>query len=294
MTENFIAIDWGSTQLRAWHFSQGICVDSRQQEAGITRLAGRHPREILNAITDGWQTSSPPVIMAGMIGSNQGWQNVPYLPCPLPLHDLAHHLCQVDASTWIVPGVNILNEHECNIMRGEETQLAGAWQLAPASLYILPGTHCKWVEIDKGCLTRFKTVMTGEMHHLLMTHSLIGKALPPQITDRNAFIHGIECGLNDSEILPRLFEIRAAWVVGKLAQDEVGERLSGLLIGAEIAQMQRIYRPHHGQRIVIVGGDALAKRYQTALDLIAIPSEIVSGEAAFLQGIRSIIHARFN
>lgn len=292
MTENYIAVDWGSTHLRAWHVREGICVDSRQKEAGITRLAGRHPREILNEITDGWQASPTPVVMAGMIGSQQGWKNVPYLPCPLPLGNLAHHLCPVGNDVWIVPGVSIDNDDGCNIMRGEETQLAGAWQLAPASLYILPGTHCKWAQVDDGCLTGFKTVMTGELHHLLMTHSLIGKALPPQITDRHAFMVGLEHGLNDTELLPHLFDIRAAWVLGKLAQHVVSERLSGLLIGAEIAQMQRIYRTDSGQRIVIVGGEQLAMRYHTALSQIDIDAEIVSGEAAFQQGIRSIINAR--
>lgn len=292
MTENFIAIDWGSTHLRAWHFSQGICVDSRQQEAGITRLAGRHPREILNAITDGWQTSSTPVVMAGMIGSQQGWQNVPYLPCPIMLDDLGRQLYPVDDATWIVPGVNIADERGVNIMRGEETQLAGAWQLAPASLYILPGTHCKWAEVDNGCLTRFKTVMTGELHHLLMTHSLIGNTLPPQIANREAFIHGLECGLQDGEILARLFETRAAWVLGKLAQDAVSERLSGLLIGAEVAQMTRLYASFAERRIVIVGGEQLALRYQTALELLGIQADIISGETAFLQGIRSMINER--
>ncbi|XPE24955.1 2-dehydro-3-deoxygalactonokinase [Shigella sonnei] len=31
-------------------------------------------------------------------------------------------------------------------MRGEETQLIGTRALAPSSLYVMPGTHCEWVQ----------------------------------------------------------------------------------------------------------------------------------------------------
>ncbi len=67
-------------------------------------------------------------------------------------------------------------------MRGEETQLIGARTLAPSSLYVMPGTHCKWVQADSQQINDFRTVMSGELHHLLLNHSLIGAGLPPQKT----------------------------------------------------------------------------------------------------------------
>ncbi len=294
MSDDYIAFDWGSTHLRAWRFQQGQCIDSCKLEAGITRLAGRHPRDIFQAVTAGWQAQKVPVIMAGMVGSNAGWHSVPYLSCPLTLNQLARHLTRIEDLAWIVPGVSVDDKGGLNIMRGEETQLLGAWQLAPSSLYIMPGTHCKWVQVEQGRLQRFKTVIAGELHHLLLNHSLIGTGLPSQATDRQAFITGLERGLQDGDILPLLFEVRAAYILGRLAQEAVSERLSGLLIGAEVAQMRRVYGSLTGQRVTIVGSPQLAARYQSALALSGITAEIVAGDTAFQQGIRCIANELAN
>ena len=46
MTSRYIAIDWGSTNLRAWLYEGDECRDSRQSEAGVTRLGGRPPQAV--------------------------------------------------------------------------------------------------------------------------------------------------------------------------------------------------------------------------------------------------------
>lgn len=288
MTTNYIAIDWGSTHLRAWRYQHGVCTDSRQQEAGITRLAGRHPRDILTSITEGWERQVP-IIMAGMVGSAQGWCNVPYLPCPLRLTDIASMLTRIEENVWIVPGVSVAGDR-CNIMRGEETQLLGAWQQVPASLYVMPGTHCKWARVEEGCLQRFSTVMTGELHHLLLKHSLIGQDLPLQITDQQIFIDALNQTLHGGDLLPRLFEVRAAYILGQQAREAVSEQLSGLLIGAEIAQMRRLYGQLEAHRVSIVASPQLGARYLTALNFLGVNADLLAGDVAFQQGIRSIVN----
>ncbi|EAT8161701.1 2-dehydro-3-deoxygalactonokinase, partial [Salmonella enterica] len=79
MTARYIAIDWGSTNLRAWLYQGDKCLESRQSEAGVTRLNGKSPDAVLAEVTTHWRDSATPVVMAGMIGSNVGWQNAPYL-----------------------------------------------------------------------------------------------------------------------------------------------------------------------------------------------------------------------
>ncbi|MBN0459527.1 2-dehydro-3-deoxygalactonokinase, partial [Pseudomonas aeruginosa] len=96
------------------------------------------------------------------------------------------------------------------VMRGEETQLLGAWQLMPAECYVMPGTHCKWVQVVGGGVRHFATAMTGELHHLLMTQSLIGKGLPAQQPDDAAFERGLEKGLAQPSLISELFVARAA------------------------------------------------------------------------------------
>ncbi|MCT4713974.1 2-dehydro-3-deoxygalactonokinase [Enterobacteriaceae bacterium H18W14] len=294
MTSGYIAIDWGSTNLRAWHYRDGVCVDSRQTAAGVTRLNGKSPQAVFDEVTHGWREQDTPVLMAGMVGSNAGWKIAPYLPCPAPFASLSQQLTPVLDKVWIIPGLSVQHDDNCNVMRGEETQLLGAKTLSPAPLYIMPGTHCKWVHADERTVQDFRTVMTGELHHLLLNHSLIGAGLPEQKESFSAFNAGLERGINDRDLLPRLFEVRAAHVLGGLPREEVSEFLSGLLIGNEAAAMTRHYALDDQQPVTLVANPSLSRRYVTALSLLGFRTKVLDGDEAFQAGIRSIANAVAN
>lgn len=291
MTSRYIAIDWGSTNLRAWLYQGERCLESRQSEAGVTRLNGHSPAAVFSEITRGWLDGATPAVMAGMVGSNVGWQAVPYLPVPVHFSAIGEQLTAVSDNVWIIPGLSVSRDDNHNVMRGEETQLLGARAIAPSSVYVMPGTHCKWVQADRQQINDFRTVMTGELHHLLLRHSLVGAGLPEQVSAPDAFNAGLERGLHSPDILPQLFEVRASHVLGSLPRAHVGEFLSGLLIGAEVATLSQRFRD---QQVTIVAGETLANRYQQALSAIGRQTSVVSGDNAFQTGIRSIIHAVAN
>lgn len=283
MSENYIAIDWGSTHLRAWLYRNGQCVDSLQLPYGVSRLVEQTAREVFDKYIEPWRKRETlPVVMAGMIGSDAGWQPVPYLACPVSLHELSAQLYEVAPEVWIVPGLNT----ERNVMRGEETQLLGAMQLAPAACYVLPGTHSKWVQVTNGTVSGFSTAMTGELHHVLMNHSLIGKGLPEQSEDPLAFQAGLQCGLDSPSLVSRLFEARALRVLGEVPSESVSEWLSGLLIGAEVAAMDAV------ENVTLVGGESLCRRYRQVFEKTGVTVSEIAGDTAFQQGIRSILDAR--
>lgn len=146
-------------------------------------------------MTSGWRDSTTPVVMAGMVGSNVGWKVAPYLPVPANFSAIGEQLTSVGDKMWIVPGLCVSRDDNHNVMRGEETQLLGARALSPSSVYVMPGTHCKWVLADGEQIHDFRTVMTGELHHLLLRHSLVGAGLPEQINAPDAFTAGLERGL---------------------------------------------------------------------------------------------------
>ena len=291
MTSRYIAIDWGSTNLRAWLYQDDQCLESRQSEAGVTRLNGHSPAAVFSEITTGWSDSATPVVMAGMVGSNVGWKVAPYLPVPVDFSTIGQQLTSVGDKVWIIPGLCVSRDDNQNVMRGEETQLLGARMITPSSVYVMPGTHCKWVQADRQQINDFRTVMTGELHHLLLRHSLVGAGLPEQVSAPGAFNAGLARGLHSPDILPRLFEVRASHVLGSLPREQVSEFLSGLLIGAEVATLSQRF---HDSQVAIVGGEALANRYQQALSAIGRQTTVVSGDNAFQTGIRSIIHAVAN
>ena len=291
MTSRYIAIDWGSTNLRAWLYQGDQCLESRQSAAGVTRLNGESPAAVFSEITRGWRDGATPAVLAGMVGSNVGWKVAPYLPVPVDFSAIGQQLTSVGDKVWIIPGLSVSRDANQNVMRGEETQLLGARMIAPSSVYVMPGTHCKWVQADRQQINDFRTVMTGELHYLLLRHSLVGAGLPEQVSAPGAFNAGLERGLHSPDILPRLFEVRASHVLGSLPREQVGEFLSGLLIGAEVATLSERFRD---PQVTIVGGEALANRYQQALSAIGRQTTVVSGDNAFQTGIRSIIHAVAN
>ncbi|MCL2893693.1 2-dehydro-3-deoxygalactonokinase [Brenneria tiliae] len=294
MSDSYIAIDWGSTNLRAWLYLDGACVDKTQSEAGVTRLNGRTPQQVFQQIVAPWRRHDVPVVMAGMIGSNAGWLSVPYLSCPTRLTEVARRLTRVEAAeplaAWIVPGLSIEREDNCNVMRGEETQLIGAYRECPSALYLMPGTHSKWVLTDGGTVTDFRTVMTGELHHLLIKQSLIGVGIGEQRPSPQAFQQGVEQGFAEENIIRCLFETRAAHVLGRLEKSAVSDWLSGVLIGNEVAQMQRQYQVAAGTCVTIIGSPALAERYQPALRQAGLTFQSLDGDRAFQAGIRSIVN----
>lgn len=169
MTSRYIAIDWGSTNLRAWLYQGEQCLESRQSEAGVTRLNGKSPEAVLAEVTQNWRDGATPVVMAGMVGSNVGWKIAPYLPIPAHFSAIGEQLTSVGDNVWIIPGLCVSRDDNHNVMRGEETQLLGARTLSPSSVYVMPGTHCKWVQADAQQIHDFRTVMTGELHHCCLS-----------------------------------------------------------------------------------------------------------------------------
>ncbi|EMJ0105300.1 2-dehydro-3-deoxygalactonokinase [Enterobacter cloacae] len=292
MTSRYIAIDWGSTNLRAWLYQGEQCLESRQSEAGVTRLNGKSPEAVLAEVTQNWRDSATPVVMAGMVGSNVGWKIAPYLPVPVSFSAIGKQLTSVGDNIWIVPGLCVSRDDNQNVMRGEETQLLGARTLSPSSVYVMPGTHCKWVQADAEYIYDFRTVMTGELHHLLLNHSLLGAGLPKQVPSPEAFAAGLARGIASPDVLPQLFEVRASHVLGNLPREQVSEFLSGLLIGAEVASMREFVGRE--QAVTIVAGAALTSRYEQAFRAIGREVSTVSGDTAFQAGIRSIAHAVAN
>lgn len=265
---------------------------SRQSEAGVTRLNGRSPAAVLAEITQYWRDGATPVVMAGMVGSNVGWKIAPYLPLPAAFSDIGQQLTAVGDNIWIIPGLCVSRDDNHNVMRGEETQLLGARALAPSSVYVMPGTHCKWVLADRLQIHDFRTVLTGELHHLLLQHSLVGAGLPPQETSADAFAAGLQRGINNPAVLPQLFEVRASHVLGALPREQVSEFLSGLLIGAEVATLSATFAGE--QAITLVAGSSLTSRYQQAFRAIGREVTAVAGDTAFQTGIRSIAYAVAN
>jgi len=266
-----IGVDWGTSSLRvALIGADGSVLAAHAAEAGISTVDdGDFASVLRTAIAALDAPAGLPVVLSGMITSRQGWHELPYLPCPAGADSLARAIHRARAPglgpLHFITGLRTLGPDGIpDVMRGEETQLIGQDELAPGEAVVLPGTHSKWVVVEDGRIQRFRTFMTGELFAVLARHSILGRLMADGPEDHAAFARGVEIGLAGPGLLGRLFSARALPLVGALPETAVRDYLSGLLIGAEIAEARAAERP---DKVIVIGSDVLARRYAAALEL---------------------------
>ena len=286
--EAFIAVDWGTTNRRAYRIDEsGECIAEFEDDRGILSLSAAQfsaeVREIRARLGD------LPLLLAGMIGSRNGWVEAPYAPCPASLDDLAARLIRVDDQrAAIVPGLSISGEGRADVMRGEEVQIFGAHVavLIPGTCMVChPGTHNKWIRLDDGRITSFRTVMTGELFSLLRERGVLAGLIGGDVSPGDGFRAGVRRGLDDGTLTAELFTVRARVLLGQLEESEAAAFTSGLLIGADV---RLGFGMAAGAEPVVMGRPELTGLYAAALAEAGAVAREVDGEAAFLAGAIAI------
>jgi 2-dehydro-3-deoxygalactonokinase len=211
-----------------------------------------------------------------MVTSRQGWVELPYLACPTDAAGLAgalhHHQTASGLDVHFVTGLTVIGADGVpDVMRGEETQIAGALSDgAEPRLFVLPGTHSKWVLCDGGRIVWFATFMTGEVYAVLRQHSILGRLIETEEESEHWFDRGVEYGASTDAgaggLLKKLFGTRALRLFDAVPADGAASHLSGLLIGTEIQDALRCVRERHEiGDITILGETDLASLYTRAL-----------------------------
>ncbi|MGQ2932705.1 2-dehydro-3-deoxygalactonokinase [Sphingopyxis sp.] len=278
-SDTFLAVDWGTTNRRAYLIVGGEPVLSERDDRGIAAFApAAFASEVARLRA---HYGSVPTIFAGMIGSNRGWIDAGYVGAPASLEALAAAAIRPAPDILIVPGVKYARAPRIDVMRGEEVQLLGACRdgLAPPdALLCQPGTHCKWAEMRAGDIDSFVTAMTGEVFALLRDHAMIGELLRGPVTNGDAFRRGVaEAGRGD--LLASLFEMRPASMFAAGDRSDWASYGSGLVIGTDCLAHARDREVH------LLADGLLAELYTTALREIGAKPKQVDSHAAFVAGI---------
>ena len=288
---DWIAVDWGTSNLRAWAMSADGIVAHASSAEGMGELTKAEFEPALLRLIAPWLGSGQTqVIACGMVGSRQGWFEAPYrtVPCtPVATGALVSVPTEdTRLQMKIAPGLKQIAP--ADVMRGEETQIAGALALLAGfdGVMCLPGTHSKWVHVSAGEVVSFQTFLTGEMFALLSEQSVLRHGMVDGGWQDAAFDQGVADALSHPEkIAARLFTLRAEGLIAGLASGAARARLSGLLIGIELAAAKPYWL---GQQVVLVGSPVLSGIYARALATQGLIADQLDATACTLSGLATV------
>ena len=328
MEARLIGVDWGSSSRRAYVIDGGgRCLHRLEDGEGALAARGRFAASLgamlarLESECGAGALAGLPVVMSGMVGGAQGWQEVPYLDCGTPLSSLPDalvtlldgppgHVCR------IVPGYRCGAGAEVDVMRGEETQLLGAEQLGLREGWaVLPGTHSKWVQLRSSAINSLSTFITGELFAMLQA----GGTLAPLMAAGREPAHGGQGGggakageekagdVKASEAMSgdamaagamharrhppltrALFSVRARVVTGAMPAAHARDYVSGLLIGSEFVAAQDAGYDST-EALTLIGAPALAARYAAVAALFDFPTTIVDPHRAYCAALHQFL-----
>jgi 2-dehydro-3-deoxygalactonokinase len=285
-----IAVDWGTSNFRAFRLSaEGAVVARRSSAQGILHVREGNFAEALRAEVGAWLAEGEQhILLCGMVGSRQGWVEAEYVPCPVGISDLADAVVQVPfsgASVRLVPGV--IGPDAAGVpelMRGEETAAMGMLDACGGEgLVCFPGTHSKWIQLSDRKIVSFTTCMTGELYSALRKCTILERTMTNGAAiDIARFIEGVTRSADSGGLLHHLFGVRTLALMGQMKKEVSSSYLSGLLIGHEVRATMPCASSVH-----LVGAAELCALYAQAIE-VCDGSATVEDEDAPALGLAAI------
>lgn len=288
--DRWIAADWGTSRLRLWRMEGDAPRAMRDSAEGMGGLAADGFEAAFLRLAGDWVEDRTGVLVCGMAGAREGWAQAPYLALPARPDDIAAGAVRAPTTdprldARILPGV--AQAGEADVMRGEETQVLGLLRRAPGfeGLACLPGSHSKWVRIAAGRITGFHTFMTGELFAAIAGATVLRRSVdcaeaPAQ---EDVVAAALETAAAPGRLARSLFSIRAAALLDGVGPAASRARLSGLLIGFELADALADAPP--GCDIALIGADPLSGQYAAALAALGFAPRRIDGADATLAGL---------
>ncbi len=287
-----IAINWGTSNFRAWKVDAGGKVeDERSSGRGAMLVSpGKFYDALIAEVGDWVSAGESRVLMSGMVGARTGWKEAPYVTVPASLEQIVTAVIKIPVDSGnsidarIVPGLIGSDENGVpEVMRGEETEIFGSSVEAAVSNHVcLPGTHTKWVRVEGETVAGFSTSMTGDLYKAIREGTILRASTQQDASDADAFLLGVARSRQAGELAHHLFGVRTLVLTGALKEESASSYLSGILIGHEVkANTQK------GEPVHLVGELALCKLYAMALGACGVDSTM-EPEGAALRGLLRI------
>ena len=296
----WIAVDWGSSNLRVWALDKHHKIlDSFSSSDGMLSLEIVEFEPLLLEKISNWVAGDVniPVLCCGMVGAKQGWLEAPYATVPYNLMqdtDSVKVICRGNRLDVRILG-GLKQNNPADVMRGEETQIRGFLSVFSDfdGIICLPGTHTKWVHVSAGEVVSFRTFISGELFALMSNYSVLKYSVNSDGWSDQEFKSAVSESIsNPQKIFSDFFKLRADDLLNKVAKSVLRSKLSGYIIGAELAGTKPYWL---GQNVVILADNNLSKTYKAALEGQGIFAQEVDATKCTLDGLSqafSLIHGR--
>jgi len=285
----FISCDWGTSnfRLRAVKTDSLLVLAEHTTDQGVKALYERYKNQAEASqfqffaqylITQLQQLPKEHrqhrIVAAGMASSNIGLWELPYANLPFAQDGsqlIWKHITEDELDLLLISGVKSAD----GVMRGEEIQAVGLEEHLrpyPEGILLLPGTHSKHITFSDQQFQGFQTYMTGELFDVLSKRSILSRSVVPTpwSDDRAAaFREGLNLGLA-RQLSASLFTIRARHIIYHQNPEDNYYRLSGMLIGDELAYLQE-----RSETIILAAPNPVFSLYRQALESFIEPQRLV-------------------
>jgi len=294
---HIVTIDAGTTNTRSALWSHGKQVAQVQVEVGVrdNAIAG-NKYALKQAVRDtiagalaqaGVEPAEVSLALAsGMITSALGLLEVPHVPAPAGIEQLAHGMVQLQMPEvflqplWLVPGVRnqtgsvgLHNVEAMDMMRGEESEVIGLLdrlQLTGRAMLIMPGSHTKLVSVDEqGRIAGCATTVAGELLQAITQHTLIRQTLEA------GFAH---------ELVPQMV------LAGAAAAQKTGLARACFSVRT-LGQFTDLERNERANFLLgaVLSGDLLALKNSSAIQMRPDTSIVITGKPMLRQALALLI-----
>ena len=286
----WIAVDWGSSNLRMWALDKkNEILDSFSSNDGMLGLENGDFEPMLSEKISNWVAGdiNIPILCCGMVGAKQGWMEAPYATVPYSLMqetDSVKVICNDKRLDVRILG-GLKQNNPADVMRGEETQIRGFLSIFSNfdGIICLPGTHTKWVHVSAGEVISFRTFMSGELFALMSKYSVLKHSVNSNGWNDQEFKSAVSESISKPQkIFSDFFKLRADDLLNKVEKSVLRSKLSGYIIGAELAGAKPYWL---GQNIVILANDDLSKMYKAALEGQGVFAQEMDATKCTLDGL---------
>ena len=285
----WIAVDWGTSSFRAYLVQNNQVIDNIISKDSMKFIKQIDFETIFIKLIEKWLIKGQliQVLASGMLGARQGWFEAPYEIAPCNLKNIKFISPIVNDQRFtlkIFSGISQINEPD--VMRGEETQVAGFFYDNPSfkGSICLPGTHSKWIKVENSYIEKFKTFMTGELFEVISKYTVLKHSILSEDIDKNEFVKSVEIIIKNPEnIGSALFQLRADDLINSQGNIIYQSRLSGYLLGLELLGSAEFWE---NKNIVLIGNKVLVELYSFVLkNKVTSIKECISDEM-LLKGLK--------